>query len=40
VQDPLDSVAREIDRASKEMRHLKPADAAASVVPYPPDAGA
>jgi len=40
VQDPLDIVAREINRASKEMLDLKPADAAASVVPQPPDTGA
>jgi len=40
VQDPLDSVAREINRASKEMLDLKPADAAASDVPKPPDTGA
>ena len=40
VQDPLDSVAREINRASKEMLDLKPADAAASDVPQPPDTGA
>jgi hypothetical protein len=40
VQDPLDIVAREINRASKEMLDLKPADAAASDVPRPPDMGA
>lgn len=40
VQDPLDSVAREINRASKEMLDLKPGDAAASVVLLPPDTGA
>lgn len=40
VQDPLDIVAREINRAFKEMLDLKLADAAASVVPQPPDTGA
>ncbi len=40
VQDPLDVVAREINRASQEMLDLKPADAATIVVPQPPDAGA
>lgn len=40
VQDPLDIVAREINRAFKEMLDLKLADAAASVVPQPLDTGA
>lgn len=37
VQDPLDIVAREINRAFKEMLDLKPADVPANVVPQPPD---
>jgi len=40
VQDALDIVAREINRASKEMLELKPTDVRASVVPPPPDMGA
>ena len=40
VQDPLDIVAREINRASKEMLDLKPTDVPANVVPRPPDTGA
>jgi hypothetical protein len=40
VQDPLDSVAREINRASKEMLDLRPTDVPAGVVPLPPDTGA
>lgn len=40
VQDPLDSVAREINRASKELLDLRPTDVPASVVPLPPDTGA
>ena len=40
VQDPLDSVAREVNRASKEMLDLRPTDVPASVVPLPPDTGA
>jgi hypothetical protein len=37
VQDPLDTVAREIDRATQEMPDPKPADIAASVVARTPD---
>lgn len=40
VQDSLDSVAREIDRASKEMLELMPTDVRTSVVPPPQDMGA
>jgi hypothetical protein len=40
VQDPLDSVAREINRASKELLDLRPTDVPTSVVPLPPDTGA
>jgi hypothetical protein len=38
VQDPLDVVAREINRASGEMLDPKPADAPAGVVARSPDA--
>lgn len=36
VQDPLDVVAREINRASKEMLDPRPTNAPASVAPQPP----
>ena len=37
VQDPLEVVAREINRASREMLDLQPTDAPASVVAQPTD---
>jgi hypothetical protein len=37
VQEPLDFVAREINRAFKEMLDLQPTDAPASVVTQPTD---
>jgi hypothetical protein len=37
VQDPLDEVARAINRASRELLRLKSADVPASVAPQPSD---